>query len=187
MSKSELFRLAIQRGKSLPDDGRREELITEKVVRLTKEIEQLNDKIKTMRKGMDHTLEQTQKNYHELEQQFYNSVTENKQLNAKVAMMLEAIKEIWYSNSTPIAETKYQEVINATEADVTKWVNGVRAECARDAARYRYLRSQVNNDEGTPMAQVVWKLHWIRESSNWTNLVDGNNLDEHCDRALRGE
>ena len=92
MSKSELFRLAIQRGKSLPDDGRREELITEKVVRLTKEIEQLN---------------------------------------ARVAMLSEAIEEIWYSNSTPIAETKYHEVINATEADVTKFINGVKAE--RDA------------------------------------------------------
>jgi len=53
------------------------------------------------------------------------------ELNAKVAMMLEAIKEIWYSNSTPIAETKYHEVINATEADVTKFINGVKAE--RDA------------------------------------------------------
>ena len=61
------------------------------------------------------------------------------------------------------------------------------AKCATDAARYRYLRSQVNQDEGIPMAQVVWKLHWVRDSSNWANLVDGNNLDEHCDRALRGE
>ena len=58
------------------------------------------------------------------------------------------------------------------------------AQLEQDAKRYRYLRSQVNNDEGTPMAQVVWKLHWVRESSNWTNLVDGNNLDEHCDKAL---
>jgi len=56
---------------------------------------------------------------------------EIEQLNAKVTMMLEAIKEIWYSNSTPIAETKYHEVINATEADVTKFINGVKAE--RDA------------------------------------------------------
>jgi len=49
------------------------------------------------------------------------------QLNAKVAMLSEAIKEIWYSNSTPIPETKYYEVINATEAYVTKWLNGVKA------------------------------------------------------------
>jgi hypothetical protein len=57
------------------------------------------------------------------------------ELNAKVAMMSEAIKEIWYSNSTPIAETKYQEVINATEAGVTKWVIGVRVEMLRTIAK----------------------------------------------------
>ena len=47
MSKSELYRLAVQRGEPLPDDIA--------------------------------------------------------QLNARVAMLSEAIKEIWYSNSTPIA------------------------------------------------------------------------------------
>jgi hypothetical protein len=52
---------------------------------------------------------------------------EIEQLNAKVAMMSEAIKEIWYSNSTQIEETKFYEIIKATEADVTKWVNGIRA------------------------------------------------------------
>ena len=128
MSKSELYRLAVQRGEPLPDDGRREELITEKVVRLTKEIEQLNDKIKTMRKGMDHTLEQTQKNYHELEQQFYNSVTENKQLNTYAAMLHDAL-DYHQEQTRPISKT--QEALSATEADVTKFINGVKAE--RDA------------------------------------------------------
>jgi hypothetical protein len=53
--------------------------------------------------------------------------TQVEQLNAKVAMMSEVIKEIWYSNSTQIEETKFYEIIKATEADVTKWVNGMRA------------------------------------------------------------
>jgi len=57
------------------------------------------------------------------------------ELIAKVAMMREAIKEIWYSNSTPIAETKYYEVINATEADVTKFINGVKAEALEEASQ----------------------------------------------------
>jgi|GEM_PF-3824304 len=63
---------------------------------------------------------------------------EIEQLNAKVAMMSEAIKEIWYSNSTPIPETKYYEVINATEAYVTKWLNGVEVRVLREAYKSAY-------------------------------------------------
>jgi hypothetical protein len=129
--------------------------------------------------------------------------TQVEQLNTKVAMLREALIKVhsivcgdqhphwsdeWQTTQTRghIADiTEFSSA--ATEEDVQRFINIIKDESARDAARYRYLRSQVNNDEGTPMAQVVWKLHWIRESSNWTNLVDGNNLDEHCDRALRDE
>ena len=109
MSKSELYRLAVQRGEPLPDDIA--------------------------------------------------------QLNARVAMLSEAIKEIWYSNSTPIAETKYHEVINATEADVTKWVNGVRA--ARDAEwmaePVAYLYEDSCGKYKTPMVELTTINHTYHE------------------------
>jgi hypothetical protein len=76
---------------------------------------------------------------------------EIEQLNAKVAMMSESIKEIWYSNSTQIEETKFYEIIKATEADVTKFINGVRA--ARDAEWMaepvaKCFMSTTSDDEG---------------------------------------
>jgi hypothetical protein len=37
-----------------------------------------------------------------------------------------------------------------------------------------------------PLAQVVWKLNNIRNGHKWTNLSDGQVLDEHID-AARGE
>ena len=54
-----------------------------------------------------------------------------------------------------------------------------------DAERYRWLRGEVHGLH-IPLAQVVWKLHGVRDSGNWTNLPDGLALDEHID-AARGE
>lgn len=53
----------------------------------------------------------------------------------------------------------------------------------RDAARYRWLRGEVDGPV-LPLAQVVWKLNGNRESHNWTNLADGLSLDEHVDAAM---
>lgn len=58
-----------------------------------------------------------------------------------------------------------------------------RKEFRKDAMRYQWLRSQVNGEQ-LPMAQVVWKSRFIRDSGEWTNLIDGNNLDEHIDLML---
>ncbi len=53
----------------------------------------------------------------------------------------------------------------------------------RDAERYRWLRGEVQGPH-TPLAQVVWKRNNIRESGDWTNLSDGQALDEAIDAAL---
>ena len=58
-----------------------------------------------------------------------------------------------------------------------------------DAERYRWLRGEVHGPH-LPMAQVVWKLNRIRDSSKWTNLTDGPSLDAEIDAAIdaaRGE
>jgi hypothetical protein len=52
-----------------------------------------------------------------------------------------------------------------------------------DAERYRWLRGEVQGPH-TPLAQVVWKRNNIRESGDWTNLSDGQALDEAIDAAL---
>ena len=52
-----------------------------------------------------------------------------------------------------------------------------------DAERYRWLRGEVQGSH-TPLAQVVWKRNNIRESGDWTNLSDGQALDEAIDAAL---
>jgi hypothetical protein len=60
---------------------------------------------------------------------------------------------------------------------------GEPTDTQRDAERYRWLRGEVHGPH-IPLAQVVWKLHGIRDSSKWTNLSDGKALDEHIDAAL---
>lgn len=61
---------------------------------------------------------------------------------------------------------------------------GIR-QLANDAKRYQWLRGEVEGPH-IPMAQVVWKSQWIRDSGNWTNLIDGKSLDEHIDAAIGG-
>lgn len=70
--------------------------------------------------------------------------------------------------------------------DAARLLSELRAlvgEMERDAARYRWLRGEVEGPH-VPMAQVVWKLNWNREGSKWTNLADGAMLDQHCDEAI---
>jgi hypothetical protein len=52
-----------------------------------------------------------------------------------------------------------------------------------DAERYRWLRGELHGSR-PPLARVVWKRHNIRESGDWTNLSDGQTLDEAIDAAL---
>lgn len=54
-----------------------------------------------------------------------------------------------------------------------------------DAERYRWLRGEVHGPR-VPLAQVLWKFNNIRDNFRWTNLSDGQTLDEHID-AARGE
>jgi hypothetical protein len=56
------------------------------------------------------------------------------------------------------------------------------AELRKDAERYRWLKQEhfVIN----PVGQVVWKRNSERKSSDWVNLVDGNDLDNHIDAAI---
>lgn len=65
-------------------------------------------------------------------------------------------------------------------------VGAAVAELERDAARYRWLRGEVDGT-ALPLAQVVWKLNGNRESHNWTNMADGWSLDEHIDTAMEAE
>ena len=60
-----------------------------------------------------------------------------------------------------------------------------RAALRADAERYRWLRREVDGPH-VPLAQVLWKLNNIRDNFRWTNLSDGQTLDEHID-AARGE
>jgi hypothetical protein len=53
-----------------------------------------------------------------------------------------------------------------------------------DAERYRWLRGEMH-DPRPPLARVVWKRNNIRDSADWTDLSDGQTLDEHIDAAIR--
>lgn len=61
------------------------------------------------------------------------------------------------------------------------------SEDARDAARYRWLRNEhFPTADNPPLAQVVWKTgdrHW----NQWSNLIDGNDLDRAIDDAIAKE
>jgi hypothetical protein len=59
------------------------------------------------------------------------------------------------------------------------------AETQTDAARYRWLRSEhFPTADNPPLAQVVWKAFDNRHSSDWANMVDGNDLDRAIDAAI---
>ena len=156
MSKSELYRLAIQRGGSMKDafetwwyslESRKQNQLSiidsreiwqacakikeGEIAALKEQYTSLQTSYAAVWESRDHGIAEYEECSVEDNRVINHLTKEIEQLNARVAMLSEAIKEIWYSNSTPIAETKYQEVINATEADVTKFLNGVRA--ARDA------------------------------------------------------
>jgi len=56
---------------------------------------------------------------------------------------------------------------------------------ARDAARYRWLRKEhFPTADNPPLAQVVWKAFDNRHSSDWANMIDGDDLDRAIDAAL---
>lgn len=85
------------------------------------------------------------------------------------------------------ARKALQEVLDAHEATRRALPDGfvlVPVEDAKNAERYKWLRGEVQGPH-IPMAQVVWKLHCVRNSPNWTNLADGLSLDEHIDAMLQ--
>lgn len=51
-----------------------------------------------------------------------------------------------------------------------------------DARRYRWLRNEVRSHR--PMASVVWKRGFNRDSSEWSNTFSADSLDQHIDAAL---
>lgn len=53
------------------------------------------------------------------------------ELNARVAMLRNALQEAMYSNSTSVSSMKADVALTTTEADVTTFINGIKAE--RDA------------------------------------------------------
>lgn len=62
------------------------------------------------------------------------------------------------------------------------------SEDARDAARYRWLRSEhFPTAANPPLAQVVWKASDNRHTSIWANIIDGDDLDRSIDAARKGE
>jgi hypothetical protein len=70
-------------------------------------------------------------------------VKEIEQLNAKVAMLLDALDEAMYCNNTQVACDKANAAIKATEADVTKWVNGVKADALQEIYEGGYVNFPV--------------------------------------------
>lgn len=61
------------------------------------------------------------------------------------------------------------------------------ADDARDAQRYRWLRSEQNIHEQPPMASVVWKMDNNRNSNQWLNVTDEPALDSLIDAAISAE
>lgn len=56
------------------------------------------------------------------------------------------------------------------------------ADEAKDAARYRFLRAE--HCRVDPVAGVSWKRNGERSSSDWCNMIDGEDLDRHIDKAM---
>lgn len=58
-----------------------------------------------------------------------------------------------------------------------------QSESEMDAARYRWLRDEHNVD--LPVGRISWKKDSVRNSGEWVNLIDGNDLDKHIDAAMQ--
>jgi hypothetical protein len=60
-----------------------------------------------------------------------------------------------------------------------------RADTGKDAERYQWLRNEhFPTADKPPVAQVTWKRGSVRHSSEWANLIDGNDLDNAIDAAI---
>jgi hypothetical protein len=57
------------------------------------------------------------------------------------------------------------------------------AAARKDAARYRWLRSEL--DRVDPMFSVVAKAHYDRRSSDWCNFASSDVLDAAIDAAMK--
>lgn len=71
--------------------------------------------------------------------------------------------------------------IGMTPAEARAGVQRSR-ENKRDAERYRWLRNE--HDVDLPVGRISWKRGSARESSEWVNLIDGDDLDRHIDAAM---
>jgi hypothetical protein len=65
--------------------------------------------------------------------------------------------------------------------DVVKTLDETRP-LIDDATRYRFLRGE--HHDIAPLCQVVWKQSGKRESSEWVNVVDADDLDTLIDGAI---
>lgn len=55
----------------------------------------------------------------------------------------------------------------------------------KDASRYQWLRSEhFPTADKPPLALVMWKCRDDRRSSEWVNMIDGNDLDDQIDQAI---
>lgn len=86
----------------------------------------------------------------------------------------------WPESALQTCKQNTEEALVALDAALAEPEQNV---LRRDAERYRWLRGEVQGPH-TPLAQVVWKRNNIRESGDWTNLSDGQALDEAIDAAL---
>ncbi|WP_186177768.1 hypothetical protein [Burkholderia gladioli] len=89
-----------------------------------------------------------------------------------------------------------QHAVYFSRSSIEEIVSAVRkaapaiseSEDARDAARYRWLRSEhFPTAANPPLAQVVWKASDNRHTSIWANIIDGDDLDRSIDAARKGE
>jgi hypothetical protein len=97
------------------------------------------------------------------------------------ALILEAFKV------PPIDHYHYPLAPNQLRHLITQAVDAERTgkdSLTVDAERYRWLRGEMH-DPRPPLARVVWKRNNIRDSADWTDLSDGQTLDEHIDAAIR--
>jgi len=75
---------------------------------------------------------------YDVECSYQKALKENELLNAKVAMLREAL-EYLQEQTRPISKT--QEALSATEQDVTRWVNGIKADGADSVLEYAFEKN----------------------------------------------
>jgi hypothetical protein len=118
-----------------------------------------------------------------------NPLPEKPEPTVKESLTVDHIRSIWLDSwkacgnvPTPVLAEHFARQIERAHGIGLAKPTG-KDSLQVDAERYRWLRGELHGSR-PPLARVVWKRHNIRESGDWTDLSDGQTLDEHIDAAL---